>query len=90
MTVDGISGWWVAWVPAPAYCFGPTSNQKWGLISYCMPFDPEGCHESVVRLLLDKGAEVNAGNNNGRTPLYLASYSGHESVVRLLRDRGGR
>ena len=50
----------------------------------------EGCHESVVRLLLDKGAEVNAGNNNGRTPLYLASYSGHESVVRLLRDRGGR
>ena len=35
-------------------------------------------HEVVVRLLLDMGADVTAGDKNGLTPL----------VVRLLLDKG--
>jgi ankyrin repeat protein len=54
-------------------------------------------HESVVRLLLDKGADVGARTAlgltslnliGGYTALRLASLYGHESVVRVLLDKG--
>lgn len=44
--------------------------------------------ESVVRLLLDHGAEVDAQNKHGRTALHLATLRAHEGVVRLLLERG--
>jgi len=43
---------------------------------------------SVVRLLLDHGADVNAQNQAGWTPLDEASYYGALEVVRLLLERG--
>jgi ankyrin repeat protein len=46
-------------------------------------------HASVVRLLLDRGADVGARTTPlGDTPLHWASGWGHESVVRLLLDGG--
>ena len=42
--------------------------------------------QTVVQLLLDHQAEVDARNNHGRTALYVAAFNGHEAVVRLLLD----
>ncbi|KAF2675923.1 hypothetical protein K458DRAFT_437678 [Lentithecium fluviatile CBS 122367] len=45
-------------------------------------------HEAVARLLLDKGADVNAQGGDFGNALQAASYGGHELVVRLLLDKG--
>jgi len=42
----------------------------------------------MVRLLLERGADINAKGNDGRTALYLAASGGHGPTVRLLLDRG--
>jgi ankyrin repeat protein len=42
----------------------------------------------IVRLLLDRGAEVNARGGMGVTPLMMASQYNHPKVVRLLLERG--
>ena len=44
-------------------------------------------HETVVQLLLNKGAAVDARDGRGRTPLWCAAEGGHEAVVRLLLDK---
>ena len=44
--------------------------------------------ELISKLLLDLGAEVNAKNDVGRTPLWYAINKRHEALVRLLLDRG--
>ena len=45
-------------------------------------------HKAVVRLLLDRGARVEAEETNDERPLHRAAGAGHEAVVRLLLDRG--
>jgi len=46
-------------------------------------------HESTVRLLLEKGANVDANNTgNGGTALHVAAIQGHEEVVNLLLKSG--
>ena len=46
-------------------------------------------HEVVVKLLLDKGAELETKDTEyRRTPLSYAARSGHEAVVKLLLDKG--
>ena len=46
-------------------------------------------HSSIVRLLLDHGAHVDAEfGNKGITALHVASSHGHSSIVHLLLDRG--
>jgi len=42
----------------------------------------------IQALLLDRGADVNAANNRGFTPLMQAAIGGHPQVVRLPLDRG--
>jgi ankyrin repeat protein len=42
----------------------------------------------VVRYLLDEGADVNARENWGSTPLIEAAYSGHADVIKELLLRG--
>jgi len=42
----------------------------------------------AVRLLLDRGASVNAADDEGTTPLLAATYRGHREVVKLLLERG--
>ena len=42
----------------------------------------------IVKLLLDKGADVNAKNWDNRTPLVLAAKKGYTQVVKLLLNSG--
>jgi ankyrin repeat protein len=44
----------------------------------------------ILRLLLDRGAEVNAPNDRGWTAMHDAAYCGHEELVRALLAAGGR
>ena len=41
-----------------------------------------------ARLLLARGAKVNARNSYGATPLHDAAVSGNEALVTLLLDHG--
>ena len=50
-------------------------------------YSPEQTLE-VVKLLLDKGANVKLANDHGITALHGAAYKGANSVVQLLVDRG--
>ena len=42
----------------------------------------------VVRLLIDAGALINQANNDGATPLFIASAKGQVEVIRVLIDAG--
>jgi len=42
----------------------------------------------TAALLVDAGADIEAGDNDQRTPLHLAAWEGQLEVVRLLLDRG--
>jgi hypothetical protein len=48
---------------------------------YCDYFD-------ICRLLIDKGAQIEAKSSRGLTPLHLSVLRGHIEIVRLLCDRG--
>jgi ankyrin repeat protein len=48
----------------------------------------ENEHEAVVKLLLEKGADMEYKSNSGWTPLWRAAEMGHEAVVKLLLEKG--
>ncbi len=41
-----------------------------------------------IKKLVDAGADVNVINNDGYTPLFMASQNGHSEVVKLLLEAG--
>ncbi|KAH0547754.1 hypothetical protein FGG08_000011 [Glutinoglossum americanum] len=45
-------------------------------------------HKAIVKLLLERGAELGSKDTYGRTPLSWAAERGHEAVVKLLLERG--
>jgi ankyrin repeat protein len=45
-------------------------------------------HEEKVRLLLEYHADIEVKNENGYTPLIIATLHGNETIVRMLLDRG--
>ena len=45
-------------------------------------------HLDICRLLIDKGAQVEAKSSVSLTPLHCAAINGHVDIVRLLCDRG--
>lgn len=44
----------------------------------------------VVKFLAEKGADVNAVAENGKTPLSIASEGGNEDIVALLKNHGAK
>jgi len=45
-------------------------------------------HESVMRMLLEEGADINAQNSQGCTPLHWVSGAGSVPMVKFLLDKG--
>lgn len=45
-------------------------------------------HEVIVKLLVEKGATVDFGDYQGRTPLHEAAYYGHRSLVEFFLEKG--
>ncbi len=45
-------------------------------------------HETVVRALIELGADVNKAMDDGWTPLYIADREGHETIVQILTEAG--
>lgn len=46
-----------------------------------------GGHHDTVSQLINKGADINACDNDGKSPLYLACEYGHVNVVEILLGR---
>ena len=46
-------------------------------------------HTAIAEMLLEKGADVNARDVNGKTPLQLAIQQEQESTAELLKQHGG-
>jgi ankyrin repeat protein len=46
--------------------------------------------KDVVVSLIEKGADINAKNKDGETPLDLALRQGHKEIVELLRKHGAK
>ena len=44
----------------------------------------------MVDLLLKRGADVNAKNLLGVSPVAAAEKNGHADIARVLRERGGK
>lgn len=45
--------------------------------------------EAMVKLLLEHGADVNAVDEDGRTPLAWAEFLGQDEIAEVLREAGG-
>ena len=43
---------------------------------------------TMCNILIDRGADINAENDNGETPLHLAAYNGYTKICKLLIDKG--
>ena len=44
----------------------------------------------VVKLLLERGADVHAVNDEGHTPYRLSFMAGYLEIMGLIREHGGR
>ena len=51
-------------------------------------FATKSAHIETMRWLLDRGANTDTKDNEGRTALHLASYVGNTAAVRLLLENG--
>lgn len=46
-------------------------------------------HPDIVRILVDKGADINIKDKNGRTALMWAIENGHSDVVQVFKEKSG-
>lgn len=59
-----------------------------GLDGLSISYDQEGTRTSIASLLLQNGADVNATDSVGNTPIILAAAGNHTALVQLLLDNG--
>lgn len=45
-------------------------------------------YKSLVRALIKRGANVEAENKFGKTPIYMANAMGHSDIAEMLKDAG--
>jgi ankyrin len=64
-------------------------GRKYGADLHVTPAEEKNALEAAT-LLLDLGADVNAANEAGQTPLHAAAAIGANGVVRFLVERGAR
>jgi ankyrin repeat protein len=62
-------------------------NAQGGLFGNALQAASLKGHETVVQMLLDKGAEVNAQGEAYGNTLQTTSDRGHDKVVQILRKR---
>ena len=55
--------------------------------SYPYEASSRPCSIQTVHAIIDHGADVNAMNNRGQTPLWFACSDGHEYMVNILLDK---
>ncbi|KAH0544335.1 hypothetical protein FGG08_001476 [Glutinoglossum americanum] len=55
-----------------------------------LPWAASKGHEAVVRLLIEKGAELDLKDEVGWAPLSWAAEKGHEATVKLLIEKGAK
>ena len=48
----------------------------------------EGGHDKIAKMLVAKGANINARRTDGTTPLAAALHQGHQQIVKLLLKNG--
>jgi ankyrin repeat protein len=61
-----------------------TSTEFMGSLNLALLASAQEGHESIVRLLLEAGANVNHVSKDQATPLILATHRGHTQIVRVL------
>jgi len=54
----------------------------------CLMIASDNGHLAICRLLIDKGAQLEAKNSGGDTPLLWAAFGGHIEMIRLMCDHG--
>ena len=55
-----------------------------------MHYAAHGGQKEIAELLIDAGADVNAKDDDGTTPLDRAIQLGHPEIADLLRQHGGK
>ena len=78
-------GWWIN--KQSQLNHRKMTEQQQGELNNALIETAENGQVEVCQLLIERGANVNATNRSGITPLHLAAYYGHVEVCRLLIDR---
>ncbi|MGB5013267.1 MAG: ankyrin repeat domain-containing protein, partial [Pyrinomonadaceae bacterium] len=60
------------------------SNNQWTLLHNAVSYS----NKEAVELLIAKGADINAKNKDGKTPLQLAIDSKNKEIAELLKKHG--
>lgn len=66
-------------------CYNAKNQNDWGMTALMLADNIE-----VVKLLLAKGADVNAKNKSGRAALMYASEKGYTEIVKILKAAGAK
>ena len=66
----------------------PAFTTDWGEGQSRLHIAAVNGNDDVVRVLLERGADINARTSTQRTPLHIAVEKWHDEVVRMLLERG--